>query len=259
MAGDQPDRLTRYLRNLVAGTPARDVSDGDLMKQFVVGRDDGAMTALMRRHAPMVYDLCRRVLRNEQDAEDAFQATFLVLARKAHTLRSQESVGNWLYGVAYRTALKARTAAARRCRREAAAPVRTVAEPLAELTVHEAQRNVDQELARLPEKYRAPLVLCCLGGLARDRAAPQLRWSPALLKGRLEQARELLRSRLVRRGMTLTAGMFSAGLLGSTAQAGLAPALVRSTVKAAGLVASGDTAAGVVSAQVIALSKEVSR
>src|SRR5215813_2534383 len=133
MAGDQPHRLTRYLRNLAASTRTRDAPDHELMAQFVANRDDLALTTLVRRHGPMVYNLCRRVLRNEQDAEDAFQATFLVLARKAHTLRSQEAVGNWLYGVAYRTALKARTAAAaRRSRQEAAAPVRDVAEPLAE-------------------------------------------------------------------------------------------------------------------------------
>src|SRR5215472_13063456 len=212
MAGDHPHRLTNYLRNLVAGTQARDASDRELMEQFVAGRDDAALTALVRRHGPMVRSLCRRVLRNEQDAEDAFQATFLVLARKAHTLRAPEAVGNWLYGVAYRTALKARTAAARRARQEAAAPVRDVAEPLAELTVHEAQTIVDQELARLPDKYRAPLVLCCLEGLTRDEAAQQLGWSAGLLKSRLEKARELLRNRLVRRGMTLTAGLFAAGL-----------------------------------------------
>src|SRR5215831_8510163 len=147
MASDQPHRLTRYLRNLVSTTTLRDASDHALMAQFVAGRDDAALTALVRRHGPMVYHLCRRVLRHEQDAEDAFQATFLVLARKAHTLHAPEAVGNWLYGVAYRTALKARTAAARRSRQEAAAPVRGVAEPLAELTVHEAQTIVDQELA----------------------------------------------------------------------------------------------------------------
>jgi RNA polymerase sigma factor (sigma-70 family) len=258
MAGDHPHRLTNYLRNLVAGTQAREASDRELMEQFVADRDGAALTALVRRHGPMVYNLCRRVLRNEQDAEDAFQATFMVLARKAHTLRSQEGVGNWLYGVAYRTALKARTAAAaRRSRQEAAAPVRDVAGPLAELTVHEAQTIVDQELARLPDKYRAPLVLCCLEGLTRDEAAQQLGWSPGLLKSRLEQARELLRNRLVRRGMTLTAGLFSAGLLGSTARAGLAPALVETTVRAAVLVASGGTAGTVVSAQVVALSEGV--
>src|SRR5262249_84860 len=138
MASDQPHRLTRYLRNLVSTTQMRDAWDHELMEQFVALRDDAALTALVRRHGSMVYHLCRRVLRNEQDAEDAFQATFLVLARKAHTLRSQESVGNWLYGVAYRTALKARSAAARRSRHETAAPVRSVAEPLAALTASEA-------------------------------------------------------------------------------------------------------------------------
>jgi RNA polymerase sigma factor (sigma-70 family) len=257
MAGDEPGRLTRYLRNLAAAAKTRDESDHELVEQFVARRDDAALTALVRRHGPMVCSLCRRVLRNEQDAEDAFQASFLVFTRKAHTLRAQESVGNWLYGVAYRTALKARTAAARRCRREAAAPVRSVSEPLAELTVHEAQTIVDQELARLPDKYRAPLVLCCLEGLTRDEAAQQLGWSVSLLKSRLEQARELLRNRLVRRGMTLTAGVFATSLLGGAAQAGLAPALVDATVHAAVLSSSGGAAGAVVSSQVITLSEGV--
>src|SRR6516225_11420136 len=240
MASNHRHRLTRYLCNLASTTKLRDVSDHDLMKQFVAGRDDTALTALVRRHGPMVYHLCRRVLRNEQDAEDAFQATFMVLARKAHTLRSQEGVGNWLYGVAYRTALKARTAAAaRRSRQEAAAPVRDVAGPLAELTVHEAQTIVDQELARLPDKYRAPLVLCCLEGLTRDEAAQQLGWSVSLLKSRLEQGRELLRGRLTRRGVSLAGGFLSVGMLGTSAQAAVPAVLAETTLKAAALVAVG--------------------
>jgi len=257
MASDHRRRLTRYLCNLVSTAKLRDSSDYDLMKRYVASRDEEALTALVRRHGPMVYHLCCRVLRNEHDAEDAFQATFLVFARKAHTLRTLESVGNWLYGVAYRTALKARTAAARRSRQEDAAPLRSVAEPLAELTVHEAQTIVDQELARLPDKYRSPLVLCCLEGMTRDEAAQQLGWSSSLLKSRLEQARELLRNRLVRRGMTLTSGLFSAGLLGTTAQAGLARALVDATVHGAALVAAGGSGGLFVSAQARALSEGV--
>jgi RNA polymerase sigma factor (sigma-70 family) len=257
MAGDYPHHLTRYLRNLVASSNTRHASDHELMEQFIASRDDVAITALVRRHGPMVYKVCRLVLRNEQDAEDAFQATFLVLARKAHTLRSKESVGNWLYGVACRTALKARTAAARRSRREAAKSIPSVTEPLAELTVDEGQAIVDQELARLPEKFRAPLVLCCLEGLTRDEAARELGWSVSVLKSRLEQARALLRKRLVRRGMSLTAGVFSAGLLGRTGHASLPAALVDTTVKAAVMVATGKVAITVVSAQVITLSEGV--
>src|SRR6516162_1497538 len=205
----------------------------------------------------MVYHLCRRVLRNEQDAEDAFQATFLVLARKAHTLRSQESVGNWLYGVAYRTALKARTAAARRSRHETAAPVRSVAEPLAELTVCEAQTIVDQELARLADKYRAPVVLCCLEGLTRDEAAQQLGWSVSLLKSRLEQGRELLRGRLTRRGVSLAGGLLSVGMLGTSAQAAVPAVLAETTLKAAALVAAGAAPMPFVSTQVVSLMEGV--
>ncbi|MBA4067130.1 MAG: hypothetical protein C0501_26175 [Isosphaera sp.] len=257
MAGPRPNRLSPYLGRLAA--PGCDVPDPELVGRFVADRDGAALAALLRRHGPMVYNLCHRVLRNPQDAEDAYQATFLVLARKAHALTARESVGNWLYGVAYRTALKARTAAARRSRREAAAPVREPAGPLAELTVHEAQAIVDQELARLPDKFRAPLVLCCLEGLTRDEAAQQLGWPAGLLKSRLEQGRELLRGRLVRRGLTLSAGLFSTGLLGGAALAGPAPDLAAATVEAGVLVASGAAAGGVASARAVALAEGVSR
>src|SRR5262249_45750836 len=222
-------------------------------------RSEAAFAALVRRHGPMVLNVCRRVLGSPQDAEDAFQATFLVLARKAASLRDRPLVGSWLYGVAQRTARKALTARARRAthEREAAAPAPR--DPLAELSVREAQRLVDRELARLPGKYQAPLVLCCLEGLARDEAARQLGWPVNLLKSRLEQARQLLRDRLGRHGLTLPAGAPAVELRGTAAEAGVPAALAASTIRAGGAVAAGGSAAGMVSAEALALSEGMVR
>jgi hypothetical protein len=172
-------------------------------------------------------------------------------------LRTQASVGNWLYGVAYRTALKARAARVRRRAREAGAPSRPPADPLAEMTVAEAQTIVDEELARLPEKFRAPLVLCCLEGLARDEAARQLGCSDALVKSRLEQARQRLRSRLSRRGLAFGAGMVSIGMLGNAAQAAVPAPLAGATMQAVSVMAAGAAAPAQVSVRVAALVEEM--
>jgi RNA polymerase sigma factor (sigma-70 family) len=257
MATDESNLLLQHLRRVTATTRAEYASDRELVASFVADRDDTAFATLFRRHGPMVRSLCRRVLRNEQEADDAFQATWIVFARKAHSLRASDGLSTWLYGVAHRTALKARRAAVRRRAHEAAAPVRTPAEPLAEMTVAEAQGIVDQELAGLPDKFRAPLVLCCLEGLARDEAARQLGCTASVVKSRLEQARELLRRRLGRRGLTLPAALLSLGMLGTAAQAAIPPTLAAATAKAVALVAAGTTATSVVSPQVVSLSEGV--
>jgi RNA polymerase sigma factor (sigma-70 family) len=197
------------------------------------------------------------VLGNEHDAEDAFQATFLVLSRKTASLRHQESVGSWLYGVASRLALKANAQASRRRSRERHALRQSPTDPLAEITVREAQVLLEQELARLPEKHRAPVVLCCLEGLPRDGAAQQLGWPLSTLKSRLEEARARLRRRLGRRGLTLPAALLASVLAEGAARAVVPVALVRSTVQAA-LVFAGGRAGGdvLVSAEVAALAEE---
>jgi RNA polymerase sigma factor (sigma-70 family) len=198
----------------------------------------------------MILQVCRRVLRDEHGADDVFQATFLVLARKAASLRQQESVGNWLYGVASRLALRARADAARRRDREGRTPAKRSRDPLAELTVREAQEILDEELTRLPARYRAPLVLCCLEGLARDEAAQQLGCPAATLKSWLERARELLRQRLARRGLVLPSALFASLLAEGVAEAVVPPVLVQSTVKAALAFAAG--AGAVISPVVVA-------
>jgi RNA polymerase sigma factor (sigma-70 family) len=225
------------------------------MQRFVTGHDQAAFEALVRRHGPMVVCVCRRILRDEHDAEDAFQATFLVLARKAAALRRQASVGNWLYGVATRLALRARADAARRRDRERRATGKDGRDSLAELTVREAQEILDEELTRLPALYRVPLVLCCLEGLARDEAAQQLGCGPATLKSRLERGRALLRRRLAGRGLVLPAALLASLLAGGFVEAAVPPPLLESTAKAAAAFAAGSGAGALVSPAAVALAE----
>jgi RNA polymerase sigma factor (sigma-70 family) len=245
--------LLRHLRGL-ALPGAGQLPDRELLQRFASDRDGAAFEELVRRHGPMVLRVCRRILREEHDAEDAFQATFLVLARKAGLLQRQESVGNWLYGVASRLALRARADAAGRRDRERRATARGGPDPLAELSVREAHQLLDEELTRLPDRYRAPLVLCCLEGRARDEAAQQLGCPAATLKSRLERGRALLRKRLVRRGLTLPAALAASLLVETPADAALPPLLLESTARAAAAFASGTPAAGPISPTAVALA-----
>jgi RNA polymerase sigma factor (sigma-70 family) len=234
MASEAAHLLTKHLRNLSAEARADSLPDRELVERFVLQGEEEAFAALVRRHGPMVLRVCQRVLHDTHDAEDAFQAVFLVLSRKAASLRRADSVGCWLHGVASRLALKARTQLARQRKHEGQAAVeKHVEDPLAELTVREAQAILDEELARLPEKYRAPLVLCCLEGQTRDEAARQLGWSTKLLKSRLEQGRERLRSRLSQRGLTLPAALIATLLAEEAAPAALPTKLVRAAVQTA--------------------------
>jgi RNA polymerase sigma factor (sigma-70 family) len=206
----------------------------------------------------MVLGVCRRVLANFHDADDAFQATFLVLVRKAASLRSSGLLANWLYGVAYRTALKARAAAARRRAREK----QIIDMPAPQVGTgevwHELQLHLDRELQRLPEKYRVPVVLCDLEGKTRKEAARLVGVPEGALSTRLARARALLAKRLARHGLGLSGGMLAVALSQGEASACLSPPLVLATVKAAALAAAGTTmAAGVVSAKVMALTEGV--
>jgi RNA polymerase sigma factor (sigma-70 family) len=211
------------------------LTDGQLLECFVARREGAAFEALVRRHGLMVFALCRRILRNHHDSEDAFQATFLVLARKAASIVPRETVGNWLYGVAYRTALKAKASAARRRARQ----VTVMQEPEAPLdgTERDLQDLLDKELNSLPDKYRAPLVLCGLEGRTEKEAARQLGWPQGTLSGRLSRARAMLAKRLARRGVVLSL----AGIVAKdAASAGIPPLLLNSTIQAGGI---GQTAA----------------
>jgi RNA polymerase sigma-70 factor (ECF subfamily) len=172
-------------------------TDTQLLKRFAQRHEEAVFAALIRRHGPMVLSVCRRVLRNSHDAEDAFQATFLVMIEKGHRLRKPELLSNWLYGVAYRTALHARQRAARRSEREREAVAMSsdsVNDP--EIESRELRRVLDEELLRLPQKYRAPLVLCYLEGKTNEEAARQLGWPSGSMSYRLARGRDLLRQRL---------------------------------------------------------------
>src|SRR5262245_55548701 len=166
----------------IVSAELKDEPDAALLARFVTARDEAAFTVLVRRHAGMVYRVCRSVLRHDQDAEDACQATFLVLAARAGRVRKVASLASWLHGVALRTGRKMRSAAARRARDADREPP---AAPSAadELNLREAQRILHEELDRLPEKYRSPLVLCYLRGLTHDEAAAELGWSLAAFRG----------------------------------------------------------------------------
>jgi RNA polymerase sigma factor (sigma-70 family) len=231
MTGTHTTHALHTVGRILAGQPAGGLSDRELLRRFAASRDEGAFAALVQRHGPMVLATCRRVLHNAHDADDVFQAAFLTLARKASAAGWQESVAAWLHVIAYRLALKVRADVQRRTAAEPP-PERPSADPLAEVSGRELCAILDEELSALPESYRAPLVLCCLEGLSRDEAAQRLGWSQGSVKGRLERGRELLRRRLERRGVALSAGL--AGLaLASGARAAVAPGLRAAVVAAA--------------------------
>jgi RNA polymerase sigma factor (sigma-70 family) len=253
--------LSKVLQQLRRGLLARDaagLSDGQLLECFLVGRDEAAFEALVRRHGPMVLGVCRRVTGHAQDAEDAFQAAFLVLARKAASVRPRELVGNWLYGVACRTALKAKAASARRRAKERQVPQMPEPRVPPQAVCHELVPLLDAELERLPEKYRVPVVLCELQGRSRKDVARQLNLPEGTLSSRLATARQMLAGRLSRHGVPVSAGVLTAVFAQQTAPAGVSPVLISSTVKAATLAAAGQAVtAGLISSRVAALTEGV--
>ncbi|HJT76971.1 MAG TPA: sigma-70 family RNA polymerase sigma factor [Gemmataceae bacterium] len=208
-------------------------SDRLLLDRFVRHQDEKAFAALVGRHGPMVLAVCRRILGNVQDAEDAFQATFLVLVRRAHSLREPALLGNWLYGVACRTARKARAQAARRQQMERQAAAMPVDEPGTDDKGRELRALLDEELQTLPPKYRAPLVLCYLEGLTNEEAARRLGWPTGSISYRLARGRELLRERMRRHDFVLPAGLFALFLAREAGPASVPAALAAEITQAA--------------------------
>jgi RNA polymerase sigma factor (sigma-70 family) len=202
--------LLQHIHRLATSTAVVETTDRELLRRFTCDRDDQAFAALVHRHGPMVWSACRRTLACASDAEDVLQATFLLLARKAANLRDHDAVGGWLYGVAYRLALRVRSEAAVRAAREALALPRLSHDPIAEISLRETQQLFDEALFHLPEKCRAVVQLCCLEGLTQDEAARRLGCSLSTLKRRLEQGRTRLRKQLARRGLTLCAALLAA-------------------------------------------------
>src|SRR5262245_22517513 len=223
-----------------------DIGDQELLEHFVAAGDQSAFARLMQRHSGLVWSVCRRVLQREHDAEDAFQAVFLVLARKAATIRKREAVGSWLYGVAHRIAMRQRRSAARYHERlQHAAAATPPTPPPSEAAFRELQLTLDEQVQHLPEKYRVPFVLCCLEGLSKGEAARELGWKEGTVASRVHQARKVLERRLARRGVTLTALLTAAALGQNSALAAPAAALLQTTAHAAVAPAAGATAAGI--------------
>jgi RNA polymerase sigma factor (sigma-70 family) len=235
------------------------------LERFLERRDEAALEALVRRQGPMVWGVCRRLL-NHHDAEDAFQATFLVLVRKAVSIMPREMVANWLYGVAHQTALKARSNAGKRKRRER--QVADLPEPVSGSACRSAtekdvwsdlQPFLDQELSRLPDKYRAAIILCDLDGKTRKQAARQLGLPEGTVASRLSRARVMLAKRLSRHDLAIPTGAMAV-LLSQNASACVPTPVISATITTAGLLAAGKTAAAVVvSAKVVALTEGVLR
>lgn len=233
------------------------LSDEELLRKFVIERDDQAFALLVGRHSGMVLGVCRRVLGLQHDAEDAFQAVFLILSRKANTLRYGGSLPAWLHKTAFRTALQARAARSRR-REESAEGLDMIAhDTCAQIASDHDGSIVDEELNSLPERYRLPLYLCCVEGKSLDVAARQLGWSVGSVKGRLERGRSELKRRLLLRRVTPALGLAALALLTPTAAHAATPVashLIASTVQAGMQHAVGQSALGYVSQHALHLA-----
>lgn len=259
MANGSLHPLLHYLRRLSGGPSAGgDLDDAQLLRRFQSDRDETAFTAIVQRYGAMVWALCVRRLGETSEAEDAFQATFLVLVRKASSLRGPELLGPWLHGVAYRTALKVRGQRARQALREA---------PLSDQAATERPEQVwcdlrpviDEEVNRLPEKYRRPVVLCYLQGLSSDEAAQRLGCARGTVFSRLARARDLLRRRLARRGLGVSAGVLAVVLSEQAAARALPPAALSEATIRTGLAFAAGTASQALSAPLAALVEGVLR
>jgi RNA polymerase sigma factor (sigma-70 family) len=250
MAGEHLDAALRQIHRLFDS----DAADEHLLERFLQGHDEAAFSSLLRRYGPMVLHVCGRVLQARHDVEDAFQATFLMLARKAGEIRKRSSVASWLHGTAYRLSVQMRRQDCKRKQREqSAAPPGSSDEPASAAAWHELQEVLDEELARLPEKYRAPLVLCYLEGKTHEEAAAQLGWPLGTVRGNVARGREALKQRLERRGMACSGLVLGLSLAVRTLPQTLPPGLLAGTLSASLRYAAGTSAAALVSARAAAL------
>jgi RNA polymerase sigma factor (sigma-70 family) len=239
MARADGPTIYNHLRRILCAGALAGAADEDLLAQFIARRDEAAFAALLRRHGPMVWGVCRRLLTRAEDAEDAFQATFLILARRADSLQRRELLANWLFGVARRSALTMRAKAARRARQERSChEVPEVPTPPV-VPWDDVRAVVDEELARMPTKYRLPLLLCALEGMTQAEAGKSLGWPTGTVSARLSRGRQLLRTRLARRGVTAPATALVA-VLGA---AGLPQRATAAVCGAVAAIAGSETAA----------------
>jgi RNA polymerase sigma factor (sigma-70 family) len=258
MAKAQLGTLLGYVHNLAAGHGSLERTDRQLLDDLSARRDETAFAALVARHGPMVLRVCRRVLTHEQDSEDAFQAAFLILARKSTSIRKPEALAEWLHGVAHRTALAAKRSAARRRGHEArlwSLMRRAAVSP----TWDDVQAVLHEEIQRLREPFRAVFVLCVLEGKSGPQAAAELGIKEGTVSSRLARTRQLLQQRLIRRGIKLSALLAALSVGDSAVQAALPAVLVKSTLHFGLLVAAGEPAVGVIPSQVAALAAGVTR
>src|SRR5262249_28004530 len=211
MATQALAEVLRYIHCL-ASDHFVDASDGKLIEQFITQRDELAFAAILQRHGPLVFGVCRQVLDNPHDAEDAFQATFLVLSAKANVIRKREAPAAWLHRVDLNIARTAKSSMALRRVHERQAVPMSQTSPVDEVALRDWRPLIHEEVDRLPEKYRVGVVLCYLEGKTHEEAGRQLGWPLGTVKGRLARARDLLRTRLARRGLTLSAAGFATAL-----------------------------------------------
>lgn len=250
-----PNQLIRYLRHTALRQDGAGLTDSELLELYVARGEEAAFEALVRRHGPMVLGVCRRVLRNEADAEDAFQATFLVFVRKAASIRSRNALSSWLYGVAHNTALKAKAMNHKRRVKEREAGITPKAQAHEEVC-QELQVLLDAAVSKMPDRYRLPIILCDLEGRTIKEAARQLGWPQGTLATRLRRGRAQLAKRVARHGLALSVGVIVAELSHGEALSRPSSVLIYSTAKAASLIANAGqrAAAGAVSTKVAALT-----
>jgi RNA polymerase sigma factor (sigma-70 family) len=255
MAQSRWGTVLHYLRKVTAPGAVAELSDDQLLGRFINGRDEAAFTEMVERHGPLVLGVCQRVLHHDQDAEDAFQATFLVLERRAAQIVKRESLGSWLYGVALRIAGKAKAVKTRRRLHERRVPAIAATNPVSDMIWRDLAPVLDEEIGRLPRVHRAAFVLCCLEGKTVTAAARQLGWPRGTVATQLARARQRLRTQLTRRGLALSAGLVVT-LSAHKAAAALPPNLIDATVKGALLFAAGKSVAtGALSASVTAMAE----
>ncbi len=258
MPGGPLSEVIRYLRRVADPGGAAEASDEQLLERFVSLRDESAFEALMARHGPMVLGVCRRILRDAHDADDAFQATFLVLAHKARSIGRPQALGSWLYRIAQRTAVRAKMERNRRRAQESIVEDLPAAEAVEDLAWHELRPVLDEEINRLPRKYRDAIVHCYLQEKTYTEAAKILGLAAGTLSSRLAQARDLLRKRLLRRGLALSSSLLATSLAQQALSAAVPGALRTITTQAALRIAAGQTIlAGLATEPVAALTKEV--
>jgi RND family efflux transporter MFP subunit len=250
--------IIRYLRQLTGSANANGASDAELLERYVRDRDEAAFELLLWRHGTLVFNVCRRVLPREQDAEDAFQATFLAFVRKASSISRRGSVAAWLYKVAFRVALEARERARKTVAVEKPGGEMLAVHPVFDSQWSDVRPILDEELNRLPERLRRPIILCYLEGKSNEEAAQELGCRLGTIYSRLSRGRELLRLRLQRRGVTLSVTALTAVLTASAVESAPAIPLMRTAVHAA-LAFGHSSSAAAVSPRVATLAEGVLR